>query len=132
LTYYGWLIARTLLFKQTLKVGYEHAQDVQTILAGWLDMAAGVFWLLAVGLLTLLIVGFSVGFGMPQGVVRLLRPVGANPGAGTAWLYGNSRRIVSIKRHIWLIALIGSISIIPTGSGIASVILLVLSENEFA
>jgi hypothetical protein len=39
--------------------------------------------------------------------------------------------IFSLKRRSWLLALIGSIGMIPVGFGIASVILLVRSKNEF-
>jgi hypothetical protein len=101
------------------------------ILAGWLNITAGVFWLLAVGVMTLLIVGFSVGFGMPQGAM-LLRLWVLLLGFALPGLLAIAGGIASLKRRAWLLALIGAIGTIPTGFGIASVILLVLSKNKFA
>jgi len=101
------------------------------VVAGWLNIAAGVFWLMAVGVLTLVILGFSVGFGMPRGaaLVRLWAMLLALSLPGILAIAGG---ISSLKRHRWLLALIGSIGVIPSGAGIASVILLVKSKNEFA
>jgi hypothetical protein len=101
------------------------------IVAGWLDILAGVLWLLAVGWSALIILGFSVGFGMPQGAAatRLWAIFSALALPAFLVIAGG---ISSLKRLRWLPAFIGSIIIIPTGFGIASVILLARSKNEFA
>lgn len=101
------------------------------VVAGWLNIAAGVVWLLAIGALILAILGFSVGFGMPQGaaLVRLWAILLALSLPGLLAIAGG---ISSLKRRRWLLALIGSIGIIPSGIGIASLILLLRSKNEFA
>ena len=101
------------------------------VVAGWLDIVAGLAWLLAVGVLTPIILGFSVGFGMPQGagLVRLWAILLALALPGLLAITGGG---ASLRRQGWLTALIGSISVILTGLGIASVILLLRSKNEFA
>ena len=80
------------------------------------------------GTLILGILGFSVGFGMPQGaaLVRLWAILLALSLPGLLAIAGG---ISSLKRRRWLLALIG---VIPAGLGIASVILMVVSKNEFA
>ncbi len=100
------------------------------VVAGWLNIVAGVVWLLAVGGLILVILGFSVGFGLPQGAV-LLRFWAILLALSLPGLLAITGGISSLKRRRWLLALIGSIGVIPTGLGIASVILLVKSKNEF-
>ena len=101
------------------------------VVAGWLNIVAGIFWLLAIGALTLAILGFSVGFGMPQGaaLVWLWAMLLALSLPGLLAIAGG---ISSLKRRRWLLALIGSIGVIPAGLGIAAVILLIRSKNEFA
>jgi ABC-type transport system involved in multi-copper enzyme maturation permease subunit len=98
---------------------------------GGLNIAAGVVWLLALGTLVLVILGFSVGFGMPQGaaLARLWAILLALSLPGLLAIAGE---ISSLKRRRWLLALIGSIGVIPAGLGIAAVILLLQSKNEFA
>lgn len=101
------------------------------VVAGWLNIVAGVLWLMAAGVLILVILGFSVGFGMPQGaaLVRLWAILLALSLPGFLAIAGG---ISSLKRRRWFLAIIGSIGVIPSGFGIASVILLVRSKNEFA
>jgi len=101
------------------------------IVAGGLNIAAGAVRLLALGTLILGILEFSVGFGMPQGatLVRLWAILLALSLPGLLAIAGG---ISSLKRRRWLLALIGSIGVIPAGLGIASVILMVRSKNEFA
>lgn len=100
------------------------------VVAGWLNIVAGILWLLAVGALILAILGFSVGFGLPQGaaLVRLwsILLVLFLPG-----LLAIAGGISSLKRRRWLLSFIGSIGVIPAGIGIASVILLLRAKDEF-
>ena len=85
--------------------------------------------MLAVGALSLAILGFSVGFGAPEGAaaIRLWSILSSLTLPGLLAITGG---ISSLKRRRWLLAQIGSIGIIPTGFGIASVILLMLSKSE--
>lgn len=101
------------------------------LVAGWLNITAGILWLLAVGLLALVIQGFSVGFGAPQGAaaVRLVVLLVALTLPGLLAIAGG---ICSLKRRIFLLALTGAVSAIPCGLGIASIVLLLQAKKEFS
>lgn len=101
------------------------------IVAGWLNIVAGILWLLAVAWLSLVIVGFSAGFGMPHGtaLMRLWLVLTALALPGFLAIAGG---VFVLKRRGWLLALTASIGIIPLGLGIASVILVARSKNEFS
>jgi hypothetical protein len=100
------------------------------IIAGWLDIAAGIIWLLLVAFIILLAIGFAVGFGnyneFSQARIWLVFFGFALP--GILAIVGG---VFSLKRRIWILALIGSVCAMPLALGIISIVLLVLSRNEF-
>ena|SRR5271157_1711086 len=100
------------------------------LISGWLDIVAGTIWIFGVAFLTLIILGFSVGFGTPKGSNMLhlciIIIVVALPGVLS--IFGG---VVSLKRPSWILALIGSICAILLGLGIIAVVLLAQSKNEF-
>lgn len=105
-------------------------KTVKPVIAGWLDIVSGIAWLLAAGFATLVAIGFSVGFGAPQGI-NLLRFWTVLVVLAAVGLMDIAGGICSICRRRWFLALAGSITAIPVGLGIAAVILTVLSKNEF-
>ena len=98
--------------------------------AGWLDIVAGVIWLFFVAFLILILIGFSVGFGAPTGIMQvrlwLVCIAFALPG-----VLGIAGGLFSLRRRNWTLALIGSIFVVPLGLGIVAVVLLAQSRNEF-
>jgi hypothetical protein len=100
------------------------------LIAGWLDIAAGIIGLLFVAFLTILAIGFAVGFGNPielsQARIWLMLFVLAVP--GILAIVGG---VFSLRRRAWILSLIGSICAVPLGLGIIAVVLQVLSRNEF-
>ena len=100
------------------------------VIAGWLDIAAGIIWLAALVFLILIILGLSVGFGTIAGFhwlrISLLLISIALPGI-LAILGG----VFSITRRSWVFALIGSLCALPLGLGIISLVLLVQSRDAF-
>ena len=82
------------------------------LIAGWLEIAAGIIWFLVLIFLIVIILGLSVGFGTTQGFhwlrISLLFTGIALP-AILAMLGG----IFSITRKSWVMALIGSICAVP-------------------
>jgi hypothetical protein len=108
----------------------EMGKTVKPVIAGWLDITAGITWLLAVGFAVLVATGFSVGFGAPQelNLLRFWTVLILLAGVGLMDIAGG---ICSIRRRRWFLAMAGSITSIPVGLGIAAVILTVLSKNEF-
>jgi len=100
------------------------------VIAGWLDIVAGIIWLFFVVLLILILIGFSVGFGTPSGVTQgrlwLVSITFALPG-----ILAIAGGLFSIRRRNWMLALIGSICVVPLGLGIIAVVLLAQSRNAF-
>lgn len=105
-------------------------KTVKPVIAGWLDIAAGIAWLLAAGFSVLVAIGFSVGFGAPQGI-RLLRFWTILSVLAAIGFMDIAGGICGVRRRCWSLALVGSITAIPVGLGVAAVILTVLSKNEF-
>ena len=105
-------------------------KTVKPLIAGWLDIIAGVVWLLAAGFAVLVAIGFSVGFGAPHGIylLRFWIVLVVLAVIGLMDIVGG---ICAIRRRRWFLALIGSITAIPVGLGIAALILMLLSKDEF-
>ena len=105
-------------------------KTAKPIIAGWLDILAGILWMLAGGFAVLVAIGFSVGFGAPHGVhlVRSWTVLATLAAIGFMDIVGG---ICALRRRRWFLALVGSITAIPVGLGIAALILTVLSKNEF-
>jgi len=99
-------------------------------IAGWLDIVAGIIWLLFVAFVILLVIGFAVGFGnyneFSQARIWVIFIAFALP--GILAIVGG---VFSQRRRIWILALIGSVCAVPLGLGIIAVILLIQSRNEF-
>jgi hypothetical protein len=90
------------------------ANKSKSVWAGWLDITAGIIWLLADVFLFLIIMGLSVGFGAPHVFnILLILAIPALPGI-LAILGG----VCSLKRIKWVLALTGSICAVPLGLGI--------------
>ena len=106
------------------------ANNNKPLIAGWLDIVAGIIWLFMVAFLDLVILGFSVGFGTPRGanVLHLWIIIIALALPGVLSIIGG---VLSLKHRGWTLALIGSICTIPLGLGIVAVVLLVQSKNDF-
>jgi hypothetical protein len=75
----------------------------KSVWAGWLDISAGIIWLLGDAFLFLIILGFSVGLG----------------------------GVLTLKRTNWVLAIIGSIRAVPLGLGIIATVLIIQSRNVF-
>ena len=105
-------------------------KSVKPLVAGWLDISAGIVWMLAAGFAVLVAIGFSVGFCAPHGIylLRFWTVLVVLAVIGLMDIVGG---ICSIRRRRWLLAVAGSITAIPVGLGIAALILTLLSKNEF-
>ena len=99
-------------------------------IAGWLDIAAGIIWLLFVAFLTLLIIGLAVDLGTPGESIHTFVWIVLIAFAllGILAIVGG---VFSLRRRIWILALIGSVCMLPLGLGIIAIVLLVQSRNEF-
>jgi hypothetical protein len=99
-------------------------------IAGWLDIAAGIIWLLFDAFLTLFVIGLVVGFGGSVGAIHAHAWVALAAFAlpGILAIVGG---VFSLRRRIWILALIGSVCAMPFALGIISVVLLIQSRNEF-
>ena len=99
----------------------------KSVWAGWLDITAGIIWLLGDAFLFLIIIGLSVGFGAPHIFnLLLILTIPALPGI-LAILGG----MFSLKRTNWVLAIIGSICAVPLGLGIIATVLIIQSRNMF-
>ena len=100
------------------------------IIAGWLDIATGIIWLLFVALLILFVIGLVVGFGGSVGAIHTHAWVvlAAFTLPGILAIVGG---VFSLRRRVWGLELIGSICAVPLALGIISVVLLIQSRNEF-
>jgi uncharacterized membrane protein YGL010W len=82
-------------------------------------------------LLTLFVIGLVVGFGGSVGAIHthawVALAVLALP--GILAIVGG---VFSLRRRVWIMALIGSVCVVPLGFGIAAVVLLIPSRNEFS
>ena len=108
----------------------EMMKTVKPVVAGWLDIVAGIAWLLAAGFAALVAVGLSVGFGAPQGI-NLLRFWAVLIALAVVGFMDIAGGICGVRRRRWFLALIGSITAVPVGLGIAALVLIALSKNEF-
>jgi hypothetical protein len=99
-------------------------------IAGWLDIAAGIIGLLFVAFLTILAIGFAIGFSNPSELnqIRIWSVLFALAIPGILAIIGG---VFSLKRRTWILAMIGSVCAVPLVLGIISVVLLVQSRNEF-
>ena len=99
----------------------------KSVWAGWLDITAGIIWLLGDAFLFLIIIGLSVGFGAPH-IFNLLLILTIPAFSGILAILGG---MFSLKRTNWVLAIIGSICAVPLGLGIIATVLIVQSRNMF-
>jgi hypothetical protein len=99
-------------------------------IAGCLDIAAGIIWLLFVAFIILLVIGFAVGFGSYNELsqVRIWSVFFGFALPGLLAIVGG---VFSIRRRNWILALIGSVCAVPLGLGIISIVLLIQSKHAF-
>jgi hypothetical protein len=103
------------------------ANKSKSVWAGWLDISAGIMWLLGDAFLFLIIIGLSAGSGAPH-VFNILLVLAIPALAGILAILGGVR---SLKRTNWVLAIIGSICAVPLGLGIIALLLIIQSRNEF-
>ena len=101
------------------------------VMAGWLDILAGIVWMFAAGFAALVAIGFSVGFGTPQGI-NLVRAWAVLIVLAAVGLMDIAGGICAIRRRRWFLAVFGSMTAIPVGLGVAALILVLLSKSEFS
>ena len=103
------------------------ANKSKSVWAGWLDITAGIIWLLGDAFLFLIIIGLSVGFGAPH-IFNLLLILTIPAFSGFLAILGG---MFSLKRTNWVLAIIGSICAVPLGLGIIATVLITQSRNVF-
>jgi hypothetical protein len=92
----------------------ERDENVETGTGGMASIVACVVWLMAVGVLILVILKLSAGFGLPQGAV-MLRFWAILLALSFTGLRAIAGGVSTLKRRRWLLALIGSIGVILAG-----------------
>jgi hypothetical protein len=103
------------------------ANKSKSVWTGWLDISAGIIWLLGDAFLFLIIIGLSVGFGAPH-IFNIMLILGIPALAGILAILGGIR---SLKRTNWVLAIIGSICAVPLGLGIIATVLIIQSRKVF-
>ena len=103
------------------------ANNIKSVWAGWLDISAGIIWLLGDAFLFLIILGLSAGFGAPH-VFNILLILAIPALAGILAILGG---VSSLKRTNWVLAIIGSICALPLGLGIITTVLIIQSRKVF-